>query len=212
MASEGGHADFAPRNELEFGLWEFLSDLHGPHVSYERILSGNGFHDVFTYLRRTGKYAESPELAKRLAAENANPVISELGLSRACPLCAATLELFCEIYGAEAGNCALKCVGLGGVFIGGGIGPKLKSVMTGGRSCGASSTRGGSRTHEKHPGANEPRYPHAAVGGRELRATIGAAVARHSIRCATRLTRFGTSRPKRFGRGIDRNSIDLLTP
>jgi glucokinase len=132
MASEGGHADFAPRNEVEFGLWEFLSDLHGPHVSYERILSGNGFHDVFTYLRRTGKYAESPELAKRLAAESANPVISELGLSKACPLCVATLELFCEIYGAEAGNCALKCVGLGGVFIGGGIGPKLRSVMTGG--------------------------------------------------------------------------------
>lgn len=132
MASEGGHADFAPRNDLEIGLWRFLQAKFGPHVSYERILSGAGFYDLFLYLQSTGQFDGTDELSRRLETEEPQPVISELGLSGRDPLCAKTVDLFCEIYGAEAGNLALKCVGLGGVFIGGGIGPRLRSAMSGG--------------------------------------------------------------------------------
>lgn len=132
VASEGGHADFAPRNELEIGLFRFLQGKYGAHVSYERILSGTGFHDLFLFLRSTREFPETEELARRLESGEPQPVISELGLSGRDPLCAKTVDMFCEIYGAEAGNLALKCVGLGGVFIGGGIGPKLRSAMSGG--------------------------------------------------------------------------------
>ena len=132
MASEGGHADFGPRTELEIGLWRFLQGKYGSHVSYERILSGAGFYDLFLFLRSTGEFRETEELTRRLEQGEPQPVISELGLAGRDPLCAKTVELFCEIYGAEAGNLALKCVGLGGVFIGGGIGPRLRSAMTGG--------------------------------------------------------------------------------
>jgi glucokinase len=132
VASEGGHADFAPRSELEVGLWRFLQGKYGSHVSYERILSGTGFHDLFLFLKSTGEFPATDELARRLESGEPQPVISELGLSGRDPLCAKTVDLFCEIYGAEAGNLALKCVGLGGVFVGGGIGPRLRSAMTGG--------------------------------------------------------------------------------
>ena len=132
MASEGGHTDFGPRNDLEIDLLKFLQARYGSHVSYERILSGAGFHDLFQFLRSTGQYVPTDELLRRLESEEPQPVISELGLAGRDPLCAKTVDLFCEIYGAEAGNLALKCVGLGGVFLGGGIGPRLQAAMTGG--------------------------------------------------------------------------------
>jgi glucokinase len=132
LASEGGHADFAPRTEQEIELLRWLRARHG-HVSYERILSGPGLYNVFSFLRETGAARETPALAARLKeVADPNIAITELGVSGADPLCAAALELFGTLYGAEAGNLALKCVALGGVFVGGGIAPHIVSVLQNG--------------------------------------------------------------------------------
>lgn len=133
LASEGGHADFAPRTEEEIELLRWLIAKFG-HVSYERLLSGPGFHNIFSFLRESGRYAESPALKQRLAAGgDTNIVVTQLGIAGDDALCSATLNLFCSIYGAEAGNLALKCVAVGGVFVGGGIAPKLGApILTNG--------------------------------------------------------------------------------
>ena len=132
VASEGGHADFAPRSDQEIELLRYLRKKYQGHVSYERVLSGPGFLNIYSFLRDTGFAPESAELKARLEADNPNVVISELGLAGADPLCAATLELFAGIYGSEAGNLALKCVAVGGLYVGGGIAPKiLPALQTG---------------------------------------------------------------------------------
>jgi glucokinase len=132
LASEGGHADFAPRTDQEIELLRWLRARHG-HVSCERVLSGPGLHNVFTFLRVSGAAPESPALAERLKeVEDPNIAITELGVSGADPLCAAALELFGTLYGAEAGNLALKCLAVGGVFVGGGIAPHIVPVLKNG--------------------------------------------------------------------------------
>ena len=136
IASEGGHCSFAPQSELEVELWRYLRRQFHGHVSYERILSGPGFANLFGFLRQTGRYQESPALETELAAcsdiGERNGVVSKHGLAGTDQLCQATLDLFASIYGAEAGNLALKCMAMGGVFIGGGIAPKLlKSLQSG---------------------------------------------------------------------------------
>ncbi len=129
LASEGGHADFAPQTDEEIDLFRWLRAKYG-HVSYERILSGPGFHNVFCFLRERGRYAESAALTEALAAGgDPNIAVTRLGVSGEDPLCTATVDLFCSIYGAEAGNLALKCVAVGGVFVGGGIAPKLGAAV-----------------------------------------------------------------------------------
>ena len=126
LASEGGHADFAPQSDDEIELLRWLRRKFGGHVSYERILSGPGFYNVFCFLRETGKYRETDALEAKLAGGGDPSIpVTQLGLAGADPLCTATVDLFCSIYGAEAGNLALKCVAVGGVFVGGGIAPKM---------------------------------------------------------------------------------------
>jgi len=132
VASEGGHADFAPRTDEEVELLRYLRRKFGGHVSYERVLSGPGFYNVYCFLRDTGVAPESPALRAQLAGNDPNPVIAQLGLAGQEPLCVKTLELFAEIYGAEAGNLALKCLAVGGVFIAGGIGPKVLPLLQNG--------------------------------------------------------------------------------
>jgi glucokinase len=129
LASEGGHADFAPQTDEEIELFKWLRAKFG-HVSYERLLSGPGFHNVFCFLRESGRYAESAALKEALAAGgDPNIAVTRLGISGEDALCTAAVDLFCSIYGAEAGNLALKCVAVGGVFIGGGIAPKLGAAV-----------------------------------------------------------------------------------
>jgi glucokinase len=125
LASEGGHADFAARTDLEIDLLKYLRQRLGGHVSYERVLSGPGFLNIYEFLRDTGRHAEPPWLAERIAAGNPNEAISAAAIELKEPLAAATLEMFCEAYGAEAGNLALKVVATGGVYVAGGIAPKL---------------------------------------------------------------------------------------
>ena len=129
IASEGGHGDFGPRTDLEIDLLRYLRATLGGHVSYERVLSGPGLHNIYQFLRDRGDYAEPAWLAERLGAGDPNAAISQLALAGADPLCVAAVDLFCTIYGAEAGNLALRCVALGGVYVGGGIAPKLLPAL-----------------------------------------------------------------------------------
>jgi glucokinase len=132
VASEGGHTDFAPRTDQEIDLLRYLRDRFG-HVSYERILSGPGIQHVFDFLRDTTGRQPTAPLAEQLAAGGDPSVaITHAGLAGEDPLCVETLTLFATLYGAEAGNLALKCVAVGGVFVGGGIAPKILPVLEGG--------------------------------------------------------------------------------
>jgi glucokinase len=125
FAAEGGHTDFAPANELQVELWSYLRKRFGGHVSWERVLSGPGQHNIYEFLRDTGKGVEEPWLAGEMRAGDASAVISRHGLSGNSPLSVQAVNLFVEIYGAAAGNLALKFLAVGGVFIGGGIAPKI---------------------------------------------------------------------------------------
>jgi glucokinase len=129
VASEGGHADFAPRTDEEIELLRYLQRTFHGHVSYERVLSGPGFHHVYCFLRDTHYAAEPAWLAEKLASSDPSATIAAIGLAGSDPLCVKTLELFSGIYGAEAGNLALKCLALGGVFVAGGIAPKILPVL-----------------------------------------------------------------------------------
>ncbi len=122
--SEGGHADFAPRNEVEIELLRYLL-ARFDHVSYERVLSGPGLHTIYEFFRDTGRAAAPAPVAEEIAGGDAAAVISKYGLEGSPEICKKTLDLFVSIYGAEAGNLALKVMATGGVFIGGGIAPKI---------------------------------------------------------------------------------------
>ncbi|AUX23567.1 hypothetical protein SOCEGT47_040940 [Sorangium cellulosum] len=120
MPAEGGHADFAPRSAIEIELWQFLAERHPDHVSYERVLSGDGLGALFDFF--ASRAARIPRaIERRLAEGDRNAAIAELGLARAFRPAARAVDLFVEIYGAEAGNLALRELALGGVFVLGNI-------------------------------------------------------------------------------------------
>jgi len=131
VACEGGHTGFAPRNEQEIALLRFLQQQHG-RVSQERVVSGMGMADLYRFVRSTSGEPESAALRDRLASEDAARVVTETALAGADAVCEQTLELFCSLYGAEAGDLALKTLAVGGVFIGGGIAPRILPVLQSG--------------------------------------------------------------------------------
>jgi glucokinase len=124
FACEGGHTDFGPRDRLQIELLEYLLAKF-VRVSYERVLSGPGLANIYYFLRDTGHGEEPAWLRDRFAAEDPAAVISESALEGKSGLCDQALDLFVSIYGAEAGNLALKVLATGGVFISGGIAPKI---------------------------------------------------------------------------------------
>jgi glucokinase len=124
FASEGGHADFAPRNHLEMGLLDYLLKRH-PRVSAERVICGQGLFTIYQFLKDRGSEEEPKWLADRIRQEDPPAVISENALAERSPLCTQALDLFVSLYGAEAGNMALKVMATGGVYLGGGIAPKI---------------------------------------------------------------------------------------
>jgi glucokinase len=125
FASEGGHSDFAPRTPLERELDAHLARKFG-HASYERVLSGPGLVNVYHFLRERGGYPEElPALMEGLGVSDEAAAISMAALAGRSALCGEALDLFVSIYGAEAGNLALKVLATGGVFVGGGIAPKI---------------------------------------------------------------------------------------
>ena len=123
--SEGGHIEFGPRNHLELELFHYLSDRFD-HVSYERVLSGEGLFHVYQFLKDSKRFGSEPSwLSEKMKGEDPAEVISEIARLKKNKLCSKALDLFTSIYGAAAGNLALQVMAIGGVYIGGGIAPKI---------------------------------------------------------------------------------------
>jgi glucokinase len=130
FACEGGHTDFAPQDDLQIELLRFLKARFG-HVSYERILSGPGLVNVYEFLRQSGDHEETPELSVQLQRDDAAAAISHAAMNGSSTLAEKALDLWVSIYGAEASNLALKVMATGGLFLAGGISPKILSKLTG---------------------------------------------------------------------------------
>ncbi len=130
FACEGGHCDFAPRNELEIELLRYLLARFG-HVSYERIVSGPGLVNVYLFLKDTHRGEEPQWLRDEIAAGDPGAAISQAAVSAKAPLAEQALDLWISIFGAEAGNLALKVLATGGVFLAGGIAPKILFKLAG---------------------------------------------------------------------------------
>ncbi len=133
--SEGGHTDFAPADEIQLELLRYLQ-LRYTHVSFERVCSGKGLPNIYTFLKESGHASEPVWLAEKLAqADDRTPVIVDNAMDkeRACEICVTTMEFFVSILGAEAGNLALKVLSTGGVYLGGGIPPRILPFLAEGR-------------------------------------------------------------------------------
>jgi glucokinase len=146
IATEGGHADLAPQTSQQDKLLSFLRERYPQHVSCERILSGPGFSQLYDFLIDS-QYAEPCPTVPTIDDANSygidrSAVISRLGVSQENDVCAEVVRLFVEIYGAEAGNLALKSLATGGVFIGGGIGPKIRPLLESGIFMQAFTSKG----------------------------------------------------------------------
>jgi glucokinase len=129
-ACEGGHADFAPQGDLQIELLRFLQSRYG-HVSYERILSGPGLVNVYEFLRGKGCADEPAGFSEQLAGTDAAAAISCAALNGSNRLAEQALDLWISVYGAEAGNLALKAMATGGIFLSGGISPKILPQLAG---------------------------------------------------------------------------------
>ncbi|MCC6766752.1 MAG: glucokinase [Deltaproteobacteria bacterium] len=132
VATEGGHADFAPRDEVEHDLLRWLERKYDGHVSYERAVSGHGLVNIFGFLDEHCRMPVAPETRRRLEREDPAAVIGELGVAGTCGTAVTAVERFVSIYGAQAGNLALTVMATSGVYVGGGIVNKLLAAMTGG--------------------------------------------------------------------------------
>ncbi|MCK5232527.1 MAG: glucokinase [Desulfobulbaceae bacterium] len=131
FASEGGHTDFAPINDLESELLGFMKSRFD-HVSYERLCSGIGFPNIYAFLRENGYGDEPAWLTGRLAdADDPVPIIVDAALDdeNPCVLCKTALNTFVSILGSEAGNLALKTLSLGGLYLAGGISPRILPAL-----------------------------------------------------------------------------------
>ena len=132
IPSEGGHCDFAARTDREIALLQHLRQtLHG-RVSFERVVSGLGIKNVYAYLRDVEKLDEPKWLRERLAAEDPNAVIGTCAEDGSSSICFETMRIFSAAYGAEAGNIALKVLATGGIYLGGGIAPKILKTLQNG--------------------------------------------------------------------------------
>jgi glucokinase len=125
LSSEGGHADLAPRNEVEIDLLRFLQQRHHKRISVERAVSGPGLVSLHAFVIANGLEPTDPETEAQMQAGDPAEVISRRGLAGDDPACKRALRLFVSLYGSEAGNLALKALPTGGLFIAGGIAPKL---------------------------------------------------------------------------------------
>ncbi len=130
LPSEGGHADFAPRNDLEAELLLYLRAEHG-RVSTERIVSGPGLRNIYRFLHDARRQPETPTVVEAMRQGDPSAAITQAALAGTCPLCEQVLDLFVSLYGAEAGNVALRYLAVGGIYLGGGIAPKIIDCLKG---------------------------------------------------------------------------------
>lgn len=128
FASEGGHCDFSPSNALEADLFKFLHKEFG-HVAWERLLSGRGLYNIYRYFDSIGHARAEPSVVEEFKHTDPAAVIAKAAQEQRCPVCVAALNLFGTLYGSEAGNLALKMMATGGIYIGGGIAPKILSTI-----------------------------------------------------------------------------------
>lgn len=128
VPSEGGHVDFAPNNEAEAAFWRYLHVRLG-HVSVERILSGPGLFIVYCWMKFTGQGSEPEWLTEKLNEGDPSRAITQAALESKDPLCVKALEFFVSILGAVAGNLALTGLTRGGIYLGGGIAPKILTKL-----------------------------------------------------------------------------------
>ena len=125
LASEGGHGDFAPRNEIEIELLRHLIGRFG-HASYERVVSGPGLVNIYRFLKEVRRMEEPTALSERFAREDDRAaVISQAALAGEFEISVVALDIFVSVYGAEAGNLALRAKSVRGLYVGGGIAPKM---------------------------------------------------------------------------------------
>jgi glucokinase len=123
--SEGGHAEFGPGNSLEMELLRYLSERFG-HVSYERILSGAGIVNIYNFLKHSGRFGAEPKwLSEKMCNGNPASAIASTARLKKSRICSMAMDMFASIYGAAAGNLALQAMAVNGIYIGGGIAPKM---------------------------------------------------------------------------------------
>jgi len=141
--SEGGHSDFAPRNEDEIDLLRFLKQKYDGRISVERVVSGMGLTNIYEFLREVRGMDEPAWLAEQLAAaHDPNSVITENALAAKSEICEKALDMFVSAYGAEAGNLALKILSVGGLYVGGGIAPRILEKLKDGTFIKAFTDKG----------------------------------------------------------------------
>ena len=141
VSSEGGHTDFAPRTDLEMELFQFLRKEFG-RVSYERVVSGPGLYNIYRFLLANGGAPEAEWLRSRMETGDPSAVVAEAALAGRDARAVQALDVFVSIYGAEAGNLALKALAVGGVFVGGGIAPKIRAKLEDGTFISAFRDKG----------------------------------------------------------------------
>jgi len=142
LSSEGSHGEFAAANAEQAELAAFLRQEYPEHLSWDRVLCGGGLVQIYRFLRGRGHHPEAPQLAAAIAAEDPAAAISRFGLERRDPLAQQALELFVTLYGQQAGNLALLVLARGGVFVAGGIAPKILPALRDGRFLEAFRAKG----------------------------------------------------------------------
>jgi glucokinase len=132
IASEGGHSDFSPSNAQEIALLQFMLTKYPEHVSYERLVSGEGLINIYRFLEQSAFTNANADIERLMIEQDAAAVIGENAVAGQDELCTEAVRLFCKLYGAEAGNLALKCLPYAGVYLAGGIAGKLLPILQAG--------------------------------------------------------------------------------
>jgi glucokinase len=140
--SEGGHSDYAPRNEDEIDLLRFLKQKYNGRISFERVVSGQGITNCYEFLREVRGLEEPAWLAEQMTEEDPNAAITEAALKAKSEICEKALDMFVSAYGAEAGNLALKVLSVGGLYVGGGIAPRILEKLKDGTFMKAFTDKG----------------------------------------------------------------------
>lgn len=164
IASEGGHVDFAPTNETEIALLQYLQARH-EHVSYERVLSGPGLINIYHFLKDTRRAFEPLALAERMQEENQAGVISSAALNHEFDLCVQALDIFVSVLGAQAGNMVLTVWATGGIYLGGGVSPKILPKLLDGSVVASYLNKGRVASFVKKTPLYVIRDDHAALLG-----------------------------------------------
>lgn len=125
IATEGGHTDFAPTSDQEIALLRYLMAKHPEHVSYERLVSGEGLVNIYQFLKQGNFAPVQSSIEQQMSFGDPAAIIGEAGVARSDALCVEALTLFCKLYGAEAGNLVLKCLAYSGIYLAGGIAVKI---------------------------------------------------------------------------------------